>query len=67
MDRIRQYAIDIVKLLTEGPFIFNLIQRDGLHIGGKRTAAELMDPQLLPESLKQQQLDPATEDPNRVA
>lgn len=65
MDRVRQYAIDIAKLLTEGPFLFNLIQRDGLHIGDKRTAAELRDPQLLPESLKQQQQDP--EDPNRVA
>ena len=41
MDRARTYAIDIAKLLTEGPFMFNLIQRDGLHIGDKRTAAEL--------------------------
>jgi hypothetical protein len=56
MDRVRQYAIDIAKLLTEGPFLFNIIQRDGLHRGVQRTAAELKD-----------QLDPATEDPNRVA
>jgi hypothetical protein len=65
MDRVRQYAIDIAKLLTEGPLLFNLIQRDGLHIGDKKTAADLMDVQL-PKFLKQQQ-GPATEDPNRVA
>jgi hypothetical protein len=67
MDRIRQYAIDIAKLYAEGPFLFNIIQRDGLHTGVQRTAAELVDPHLLPESLQQQQQDPATDDPNRVA
>jgi hypothetical protein len=29
MDRVRQYAIDIAKLYTEGPTIFQVIPRDG--------------------------------------
>jgi hypothetical protein len=40
MDRVREYAIDIVKLYTEGPTIFQVIPRDGFHAGLKKTADE---------------------------
>ena len=49
MDRVRQYQIDYAKLLIEGPTIFQAIPRDGLHLGDKRTAAELRDAPLLSE------------------
>jgi hypothetical protein len=47
MDRVRQYQIDYAKLLIEGPSIFQVVPRDGLHLGDKRTAAELRDAPLL--------------------
>jgi hypothetical protein len=40
MDLVRQYAIDIAKLYTEGPTIFQVIPRDGFHAGLKKTASE---------------------------
>ncbi|MGA6923092.1 MAG: hypothetical protein WBY22_09225 [Nitrososphaeraceae archaeon] len=40
MDRVRQYAIDIAKLYTEGPTIFQVIPRDGFHAGLKKTTSE---------------------------
>ena len=48
MDRVRQFQIDYVKLLIEGPTIFQVVPRDGLHTGDQRTAAELRDAPLLP-------------------
>jgi hypothetical protein len=65
MDRVRQYAIDIAKLISEGPFLFNVIQRDGLHRGLSATAAQLREPGLLQDDI--QGATEPTEDPNRVA
>jgi hypothetical protein len=48
MDRVRQFQIDYVKLLIEGPTIFQVVPRDGLHNGSQRTSAELRDAPLLP-------------------
>ena len=63
MDRSRQYQIDIAKLSIEGPTIFQLVPRDGLHLGDKRTAAQLRDTPILSESGSAT----GTEDSNRVA
>ena len=69
MDRVRQYTIDHAKLIIEGPTIFQVVPRDGLHQGDKRTAAELRDAPLLSESRPTTTTTTTTrtEDPNRVA
>ena len=50
MDKVRQYAIDLLKLSIEGPMILQVVPRDGLHRGDKGTAALLRDAPLLSES-----------------
>ena len=47
MDKVRQYAIDLLKLFIEGPMILQVVPRDGLHRGDKGTAALLRDAPLL--------------------
>ena len=66
MDRVRQYAIDIAKLYSEGPFLFSVIKRDGLHTGVQRTAAELRQPSILSADSEPEQPGDETEDRNAV-
>ena len=49
MDKIRQYAIDLLKLSIEGPMILQVAPRDGLHRGLDTTAPILRDTPLLSE------------------
>lgn len=67
MDRIRTYAIDIAKLKSEGPFMFNVIARDGLHNGLSRSALDIRSTPTLSESLPENPADTEPEDPNCVA
>ena len=51
MDRVRQFKIDQAKLFTEGPTIFRVVPRDGLHIGTQGTAALIGDTPAIPEAV----------------
>ena len=52
MDRVRTFQIDQAKLSIEGPTIFQIIPRDGLHRGLEATANELRDAPVLSEPAK---------------